>query len=304
MKVSTVVLAPLLLAGVANGLKVFGAGPGRTGTDSMKQALLDLGFGPTYHMKEILLQEQGIDTSGHIQFWEDYALGKPVDVKKTLVEFNSGVDYPMSLFTEKLMFDYPDAKIILTVRSSGSKWWASINTTICNFQDSPHWYMQILHMLPIPPFSKFKQQGMGYGKDITWASLCQDEATAVKVYDAWNAKVIAMVPPERLLVFQTGKHGYKELAEFLNVPVPDEPYPNVNSKSEFAMLIFAMKSAAVVFIWIWVSPFLFIGYCLCCRKEFGVEEEASAMMGKKKYTVEEMRKIMADTKSKVPKKTN
>ena len=39
----------------------------------------------------------------------------------------------------------------------------------------------------------------------------QDEATAVKVYDAWNAKVIAMVPPERLLVFQTGKHGYKEL---------------------------------------------------------------------------------------------
>lgn len=48
----------------------------------------------------------------------------------------------------------------------------------------------------------------------------------------------------------------------------------------------------------------FIGYCLCCRKEFGVEEEASAMMGKKKYTVEEMRKIMADTKSKVPKKTN
>lgn len=51
----------------------------------------------------------------HIQFWEDYALGKPVDVKKTLVEFNSGVDYPMSLFTEKLMFDYPEAKIILYV---------------------------------------------------------------------------------------------------------------------------------------------------------------------------------------------
>lgn len=41
----------------------------------------------------------------------------------------------------------------------------------------------------------------------------QDEATAVKVYDAWNAKVIAMVPPERLLVFQTGKHGYKELVD-------------------------------------------------------------------------------------------
>lgn len=32
----------------------------------------------------------------------------------------------------------------------------------------------------------------------------------------------------------------------------------VNSKSEFAMLIFAMKSAAVVFIWIWVSPFLYV----------------------------------------------
>ena len=35
----------LLLVGGVSGLKVIGAGPGRSGTDSMKQALLDLGFG-------------------------------------------------------------------------------------------------------------------------------------------------------------------------------------------------------------------------------------------------------------------
>lgn len=34
-----------LLVGGVSGLKVIGAGPGRSGTDSMKQALIDLGFG-------------------------------------------------------------------------------------------------------------------------------------------------------------------------------------------------------------------------------------------------------------------
>ena len=40
---------------------------------------------------------------------------------------------------------------------------------------------------------------------------------------------------------------------------------------------------------------MFIGYCLCCRAEFGIEEVTM----KKKYSVEEMRKIMSDTKDHV-----
>ena len=35
-------------------LKVIGAGFGRTGTDSMREALEILGFGPCHHMRELI----------------------------------------------------------------------------------------------------------------------------------------------------------------------------------------------------------------------------------------------------------
>ena len=39
---------------LAAGLRVIGAGMGRTGTDSLRHALDALGVGPTYHMIELL----------------------------------------------------------------------------------------------------------------------------------------------------------------------------------------------------------------------------------------------------------
>ena len=40
------------------GLKVIGAGLGRTGTASLKVALEQLGFGPCYHMGEVFPQAE------------------------------------------------------------------------------------------------------------------------------------------------------------------------------------------------------------------------------------------------------
>ena len=40
-------------------------------------------------------------------------------------------------------------------------------------------------------------------------------------------------------------------AEFLKVAVPEEEFPYVNSKAEMANLIFGMKAAATLFVWIW-----------------------------------------------------
>ena len=51
-------------------LKVIGLGYGRTGTDSLLSALLELGFGPTYHMREGLFEEQGISTEGHFAMFK------------------------------------------------------------------------------------------------------------------------------------------------------------------------------------------------------------------------------------------
>ena len=47
-------------------LKVIGAGLGRTGTKSLQQALVLLGFGPCHHMTEVLH-----DNQEHLwQMWE------------------------------------------------------------------------------------------------------------------------------------------------------------------------------------------------------------------------------------------
>jgi hypothetical protein len=59
-----------------------------------------------------------------------------------------------------------------------------------------------------------------------------DRAHAVEVFVRHVADVRAAVPPERLLVFEVAQ-GWEPLCGFLNVPVPDEPFPHANDAGEF-----------------------------------------------------------------------
>ena len=79
----------LLLAAPAPtaAVKVWGLCPGRTGTDSLKQAFVEMGLGPAYHMKEILIEEAGVSTAGHVEAWHKAANGVPVDLVKLLKDF-------------------------------------------------------------------------------------------------------------------------------------------------------------------------------------------------------------------------
>lgn len=60
------------------------------------------------------------------------------------------------------------------------------------------------------------------------------------------------VPPERLLVYKAGE-GWEPLCEFLNVPVPDEPFPRVNDSAEFQGRLRAMHYVGVGIIGAGVS---------------------------------------------------
>ena len=66
-----------------------------------------------------------------------------------------------------------------------------------------------------------------------------------QIYLDWTAHVKRAIPAAELLVFRVGKDGYKELAEFLDVPVPNEDYPHVNSAKEFQRVIAFVKLVAV-----------------------------------------------------------
>ena len=54
-------------------LRVIGTGFGRTGTDSMREALTILGFGPCHHMFELSAHEE------QKQIWRALALGAAAD---------------------------------------------------------------------------------------------------------------------------------------------------------------------------------------------------------------------------------
>ena len=53
-------------------LKVIGAGVGRTGTNSLKLAINQLGLGPCHHMIEVRQ-----NMPAHVPLWEAAADGKP-----------------------------------------------------------------------------------------------------------------------------------------------------------------------------------------------------------------------------------
>src|SRR5229473_2327500 len=57
----------------STGLKIIGAGFGRTGTLSLKHALEELGYSPCYHMSE-LFDKPGVDAQ-----WDAIVSGEPAD---------------------------------------------------------------------------------------------------------------------------------------------------------------------------------------------------------------------------------
>ncbi|MBI2718237.1 MAG: sulfotransferase family protein [Rhizobiales bacterium] len=191
-------------------LKVIGTGFGRTGTDSMREALNMLGFGPCHHMFEVMANEE------QKQLWRALAQGAAPDWERLFAGYTSCMDWPSAHYWPELIKAYPDAKVILTYRSPES-WWASVEKTL----------------LPV-----FRQStdpnslGLALIAKQVFGGRPDDRAHAIAVYEANVAAVKATVPAQRLLVHGLGD-GWEPLCAHLGVAVPDVPYPSRNSASEF-----------------------------------------------------------------------
>ena len=197
-------------------LQVIGAGLGRTGTLSLKLALEHIGIGPCYHMTELMAQ-----ASRRLPPWFGVIQGAP-DWDAIFDGFVATVDYPTCTYWRELAEFYPEAKVVLSMRSAES-WYQSIRSTIF----SP----QAIDQLLASPIREFFM-GAVFG---SFVEHLDDRDTMIAYYNRWNAEVIAGLPPERLLVHEA-KQGWEPLCRFLGVPVPAEPYPRVNSKEDMLLL--------------------------------------------------------------------
>src|SRR5205823_7777669 len=96
--------------GAAMTLMVIGAGFGRTGTDSMREALTILGFGPCHHMYEVIANED------QKQLWRALAKGAAPVWEHLFKGYQSCMDWPSAHYCRQLIEVYPAARVILTYR--------------------------------------------------------------------------------------------------------------------------------------------------------------------------------------------
>ena len=191
-------------------IRVIGAGFGRTGTDSMREALNLLGFGPCHHMFEVNAHEE------QKRLWRALAKGAAPNWERLLEGHGSCVDWPSAYYWRELMALYPQAKVVLTYRTAEG-WWKSFEQTL----------LAGLRMTTDPD-----SVGVTLVRDKVFGGRPEDRAHAIACYEENVKAVKATVPPERLLVHGLGD-GWEPLCAFLGVPVPTQPYPSRNSAGEF-----------------------------------------------------------------------
>jgi len=197
-------------------VNVIGAGVGRTGTYSLKLALNRLGVGPCHHMEEVLHQ-----MPVQVPLWADAAADRP-DWKRIYAGYNSAVDWPTACFFRELSAAYPSAKFVLTEREP-ERWADSFGATI---------YTLLAGRDQAPPEMRAWLQMAGDVIARTGFPPGLDKDGLVQAFVAHNEAVRAAIPADRLLVYAV-RQGWEPLCDFLDVPVPDEPFPRTNDRGEF-----------------------------------------------------------------------
>ena len=199
-----------------SGLKIIGAGFGRTGTLSTKHALEELGFGPCYHMVE-LFDKPDVDTQ-----WDAIVRGEPADWHAVFKGYPATVDWPACTFYKELMQAYPHAKVLLTVRDPET-WYESVLNTIYQVSHQNPEHARTVHGGMV---NRLVWQGTFDGK-------IEDKEYSIAIFLRHIEEVKRHVPAEKLLVYNV-KEGWEPLCAFLGVEVPaGKPFPHDNDRAKF-----------------------------------------------------------------------
>ena len=197
-------------------MHVIGAGVGRTGTYSLKLAINRLGLGPCHHMEAVIQ-----NMPAQVPLWSAALEGR-ADWGAIYKGFDSAVDWPTAAFFRELAAANPTTKFILTHREPET--WAD------SFGETIYKAMAMRHQAP-PDRRAWLE--MAYGV-VARSGFPEglDRDALIKGFVAHNDAVKATIPASRLLVYQV-RDGWEPLCAFLDVPVPDEPFPRTNDRLEF-----------------------------------------------------------------------
>jgi len=190
--------------------KVFGIGLSRTGTTSLTKALDILGY-DTIHFINPITQ-------------------KVLDLEDFFY-FDGFTDSPVAYRFEELYALFPNAKFIYTERNIED--WIRSNSALyepfgfSTTQEMKAWFTQ-------PESGKFNKLFQNYHPTYraAYESLYADFPTWEDAYHAFEERVNLFFedkPKEKLLKINIPEgEGWEKLCSFMNVPVPDLPFPHRN----------------------------------------------------------------------------
>jgi len=199
-------------------LQVVGAGLGRTGTNSLKLALERLLGGRCYHMYEAAGRDQ--DTP----VWHAAVRGAPVDWEVFLGEYVAAVDWPACAFWRELYAVNQNALVLLSTRESSEAWWTSMESTIIPRLSEP---------VPADEPETARRRAMILELVQTrFSAQWRDRDGAIGAYERHNDDVRRAVARERLIDWQPSD-AWQPICAALDLPVPEEPFPHVNTVADF-----------------------------------------------------------------------
>lgn len=175
-------------------MKVFGIGLEKTGTSTLGRALEILGFD----------SRKGFD----MELLQNYISGDVERVLRAAEPHDHFEHYPWAFVYQEAYEKYPDSRFILTVRTSSFRWFNSL----CHYarRTGPREERQLVYGHAMPNLF---------------------EAEDKQFYEKHNQSVrdfFAEHDSSRLLeVCWAHDHGWAELCEFLEKPVPEIEFPHL-----------------------------------------------------------------------------
>ena len=208
-------------------MKIICAGYGKTGTKSIAKALRHLGF------TVFDWEEQTFDFVDH---WVDvFQNGTKPDVKRVYQNADACVDMPGCFFFEEILEDFPDCKVILSVREEDS-WIESLVRQLDSL-----YALRTKTRTALSPTARKVDYVLDAFLNTAIGSFNTKSTYVIRQrYRIHNHRVKSIVPPDKLLVYNV-KEGWKPLCDFLECEVPTIAFPRENVKAEITKAIPMMR---------------------------------------------------------------
>jgi hypothetical protein len=143
-----------------------------------------------------------IASTRQVDYWYAIARGDQPDWDDVFGGFRSCIDFPASLYYRQLADKYPEAKVVLSLRSPDS-WYTSARETIYTLSQLMNSWLRIIPR--VRKLSYLVQTSVWQGK---FGGRFEDRETAIGVFNQHIEEVRSVIPPERLLVMEV-KEGWE-----------------------------------------------------------------------------------------------